>query len=69
MMNKDFDCVEMKRAIQEKIAGETAGLSSEEKRRCTEERILSDPILASIWQNARRIGHGAERFVTSKYRG
>ena len=54
MQSKTFDCVEMKRAIQERIIQETRGLSREEKQRLTEERILSDPILSRIWKNARR---------------
>ena len=55
MKAKTFDCVKMKHDIQQKILQEMEGLSTEEKRRRTEEAILSDPVLGRIWKNARRV--------------
>ena len=55
MKIKTFDCVEMKHEIQRKIREKTAGLSVEEKRHWTEKQILSDPVLSSVWKNARHI--------------
>lgn len=52
---KEFDCVEMKHKIQQKIMEETKGLSAEERRQRTTDNILSDPILGPFWRNARRI--------------
>lgn len=52
---KEFDCVEMKHKIQQKIMDETKDLSAEERRRRTTDSILSDPILGPFWRNARRI--------------
>jgi hypothetical protein len=54
MKAKDFDCVEMKHAIQQRILEEFGGLSPEEQRRRTQELIQRDPLLARIWQHARR---------------
>ena len=54
MNKKKFDCVEMKREIQQEILKEMSSLSPEEQRRRTEEQILSDPLLAPFWQKARR---------------
>ena len=54
MRQKTIDCVKMKHDIQQRILQETAGLSTEEQRRLTEQRILADPLLARIWREARR---------------
>ena len=53
--NKTFDCVEMKRRIQDAILKELADVPPAERRRKTEELIESDPILARIWRNAPRV--------------
>jgi hypothetical protein len=58
MKKKTFDCVKMKQDIQQEIVKETAHMSAEEKRRWTENLILSDPILARIWKSARRTQTG-----------
>ena len=51
---KKFDCVKMKWDIQQKLLKEMKGLSPEEQARFTENRIMSDPILARIWKKAQR---------------
>ncbi len=53
---KKFDCVLMKQEIQRVIMEEMSGLSAEERRRRTEEQILSDPVMGAIWRKARRAG-------------
>ena len=44
-MEKKFDCVEMKREIQEKILKEFEGVPADEARRRQREQIETDPIL------------------------
>jgi len=56
MTAKDFDCVEMKHAIQQRLLQEFRQLSPEEQRRRTEELIQRDPVLARVWQHAPRVG-------------
>lgn len=53
---KKFDCILMKQEIQRAILEVMSGLSPEERRRRTEEQILSDPLLGSIWRKAPRAG-------------
>lgn len=48
-MQKDFDCVEMKRRIQEELLKEWEGLSPEEIRRYEAEKIQANPLLAKFW--------------------
>ena len=55
MKSKPFDCVRMKREIQTRILEEMEGLSDEERRRLTEERILADPVLGPFWRRACRV--------------
>lgn len=45
-IEKTFDCVEMKREIQEKFLREFEGVPAEEARRRQREQIETDPILA-----------------------
>lgn len=45
MKRKRFDCVAMKHEIHQRIAKETRGMTDEEKRRWTAERIAGNPIL------------------------
>jgi hypothetical protein len=52
---KKFDCVRMKDDIQAKIERECKGLSNEERSKRAVEAILKNPILAKIWNNARRV--------------
>lgn len=47
-IEKTFDCVEMKREIQEKILREFEGVPAEEARRRQREQIETDPILAQF---------------------
>ena len=55
MKIKTFDCVKMKHDIQQLITQETEGFTTIEKRRFTENAIISDPILERIWKNVRRV--------------
>ncbi len=55
MKKKNFDCVKMKRDIQERILQEIQGLSREERLELLEKKILDDPILAKLWRCARSI--------------
>ena len=60
-MNKDFDCVEMKNQIQQRIVKEMEGLTLEERRAKRHAAIMADPILARVWKNARRVSTPATR--------
>ena len=55
MKAKTFDCVEMKNAIQRKLAEETRGMTDDQRREYHEKLILSDPGLARLWKNAKRV--------------
>jgi hypothetical protein len=44
-VKKDFDCVEMKRQIQEELLREAQVLGEEEANRRQWQRVLDDPIL------------------------
>ncbi len=54
MKKKDFDCVQMKHDIQQKILKETEGMSQQEVNAYTVKKIESNPILAKVWQRTRR---------------
>jgi hypothetical protein len=60
-MNKEFDCVEMKRQIQAEHRREAEQLGEEEAARRQWERILADPLLGKIaserWPE---LGHAGE---------
>jgi hypothetical protein len=45
---KDFDCVEMKAAIQERLLREVAEFGEEEADKRRAERLSRDPILGSF---------------------
>lgn len=45
---KEFDCVEMKAAIQERLLREVAELGEEEAQKRRAERLSRDPILGSF---------------------
>lgn len=47
---KDFDCVQMKWDIQQKLLEEELMLGHEEARRRRDERLRSDPILGPFLQ-------------------
>ena len=55
MKKKGFGCIWMKHEIQQRLREQRAGLSSDERRRAMEENIQSDPILARLWHDAKRI--------------
>jgi hypothetical protein len=57
---EDFDCVQMKWAIQQELLDEESKLGREEARRCREERLRNDPILGPFLQ---RIEEQARRKV------
>ena len=42
---KEFDCVQMKAEIQERLLSEIAGVGEEEAGKRRKERLLADPIL------------------------
>lgn len=50
MKKKKFDCVKMKHDIQKQLLKDYEGLSLEERRKLTEERIAADPILGPFWR-------------------
>jgi hypothetical protein len=52
MKKKNFDCVQMKHDIQQRLMDELKGLSYEEQWAITEKRILANPILGPFWKNA-----------------
>ncbi len=52
-MKKKFDCVEMKNEIQRKRQAEFEGLSLEEQKDLMEKRILSNPVLASLYRKSK----------------
>ena len=60
MTTKKFDCVQMKHEIQQRLLAEMAGLSPEDRRHLTEERISSDPVLGKLWKHARRVAVGGK---------
>ena len=47
-MKKDFDCVEMKRQIQEELMREAEALGEEEAHKRQWQRVLDDPILGPL---------------------
>lgn len=51
-INKRFDCVQMKRNIQNELRKEYAGLSVKEKNRVQEKRISRNPILKRFLRNS-----------------
>jgi hypothetical protein len=47
-MAKEFDCVQMKAQIQERLLREIANVGEEEASRRRKERLLRDPILGKF---------------------
>ena len=47
-LGKEFDCVEMKAEIQERLLREVAELGEEEAQRRRAERLSRDPILGGL---------------------
>lgn len=59
---KEFDCVEMKAEIQERLLREVAELGEKEAERRRAERLSRDPILGSFLRAKMADGNGsAER--------
>jgi hypothetical protein len=54
LKKKTFDCVAMKREIQEQQRPRLAGLLPSEAARMMEQEILQDPELARLWRSAKR---------------
>ncbi len=54
MSTKEFDCVDMKHQIQQRILEEFRALTPADQQRRTEEMIRADPLLARIWDETRR---------------
>ena len=46
--DKEFDCVQMKTEIQERLLREMADLGEEEAARLRHERLVHDPILSAF---------------------
>jgi hypothetical protein len=55
-VEKEFDCVEMKTEIQERLLREVAELGEEEARRRRVDRLSRDPILGSFLRT--KMGNG-----------
>ena len=55
---KEFDCVEMKAEIQERLLREVAELGEDEAQRRRAERLSRDPILGSFLRT--KIAEGKE---------
>jgi len=55
---KEFDCVQMKHDIQQKLMKENAGLSAKERNRRLEQALAADPILGPFIKrlNAKKKG-------------
>lgn len=54
MKKKSFDCVAMKRKIQERQLVRMTGLSPAEERQLTQAEILKHPELARLWKAVKR---------------
>ena len=52
---KDFDAVEMKRAIQERIEEEYVGMTADEARAAQRRRIEEDPVLGPFLRQVRAV--------------
>ena len=57
--HKDFDCVEMKKQIQEEVAEELAGFSSAEMPLKRRQLIDADPVLGPLVQRLTKAPGGA----------
>jgi hypothetical protein len=56
---KEFDCVDMKAEIQERLLREVAELGEEEAQRRRAGRLASDPILGSFLRTKTASGRGS----------
>jgi hypothetical protein len=57
--DKEFDCVEMKAEIQERLLREVAELGEEEAHRRRAERLSRDPILGGFLRTMTTNGKGS----------
>ena len=62
-MKKDFDCVEMKWAIQQELLREEQELGKEESRRRQWELVMSDSVLGPFVR-AKLGDHGEEKLAS-----
>ena len=58
MKHKDFDCVQMKWDIQQRLLDEETRLGEAEARSRREERLRNDPILGPFLQRLEAREHG-----------
>ena len=58
-LGKEFDCVEMKAEIQERLLREVAELGDEEAQRRRAERLSRDPILGNFLRAKMGSGKGS----------
>ena len=56
---KEFDCIEMKTEIQERLLREVAELGEEEAQRRQAKRLSRDPILGSFLRTKMANGRGS----------
>ena len=56
---KEFDCVEMKTEIQQRLLREIAELGEEEAQRRRADRLTRDPILGSFLRRKIASGNGS----------
>jgi hypothetical protein len=62
---KEFDCVEMKAEIQERLLREVAEFGEEEAQRRRTARLSRDPILGSFLRTKMANGKGSEQTPTA----
>jgi hypothetical protein len=62
-LEKEFDCVEMKAGIQERLLREVAELGEEESQRRRAERLSRDPILGSFLRTKMANGKGPAEYT------
>ena len=61
MKKKKFDCVQMKREIQEKLLAETSGLSAKERNRRLEKALAANPILGPFIKKVSAADKGSRK--------
>jgi hypothetical protein len=59
-LEKEFDCVQMKAGIQERLLREVTELGEEEAQRRRAERLSRDPILGSFLRTKMANGKGSD---------
>ena len=61
MKKKNFDCVQMKNEIQQKLLKETSGLAAEERNQRLEKALAANPILGPFLQKIRAREKGSSK--------